>query len=117
MRKVIFYFDPTVQTILTQRKNKAGEVKTVLSSLNNFASEGETVAAVVDIKEHEDIASYVDPAYPFYKVMDYFNFDAGQGIYFDDAAKVYKASYFGFLIFKDKKVQILSPLVYGKDKL
>jgi len=117
MRKVIFYFDPTVQTILTQRKNKAGELKTVLSSVNNFTSEGETVAAVVDVKEHEDISSYVDSAYTFYKVLDYFNFTAGQGIYFDDIAKVYKSSYYGFLIFKDKKIQVLSPLVYGKDKL
>lgn len=117
MKKVILYFDPSVQTILTQRKNKAGEVKTVLSSSHNFASEGETVAVVVDVKTEEEISSYIDPAYTAYKVMDYFNFDAGQGIYFDDAAKVYKASYYGFIILKDRKIKLISPLVYGKDKL
>lgn len=117
MRKVILYFDPSVQKILTQRKNKAGEVKTVLSSAHNFAAEGETVASIVDVKPDEEITSYIDPAYTAYKVMDYFNFNAGQGIYFDDIAKVYKASYYGFIILKDKKIQILSPLAYGKEKV
>ncbi len=117
MRKVILYFDPSVQKILVQRKNKAGEVKTVLSSTHNFASAGETVAAVVDVKPDEEITSYLDPAYPAYKVLDYFSFDAGQGIYFDNAEKVYKASYYGFIILKDKKIKLLSPLVYGKEKL
>lgn len=117
MRKVILYFDPSVKTILTQRKNKAGEVKTVLSSVHNFAAEGETVAAVVDVKGDEEISTYIDPAYTAYKVMDYFSFNAGQGIYFDDTEKVYKASYYGFIVLVEKKIQILSPLVYAKDKL
>ncbi len=117
MKKVILYFDPSVQKILEQRKNKAGEVKTVLSSTHNFAAEGETVAAVVDVKTDEEITGYIDSAYPAYKVVDYFSFDAGQGIYYDDSEKVYKASYYGFIILKDKKIKLLSPLVYGKEKL
>ena len=117
MRKVILYFDPSVESMLVKRKNKAGELKTVLSSVHNFAAEGETVAVVVDVKPGEEIADYIDSAYSAHKVVDYFNFNIGQGIYFDETDKVYKASYYGFIILKDKKIQLLSPLVYGKEKL
>jgi uncharacterized protein (DUF342 family) len=117
MKKIIFYFDPTVQSILVKKKNASGEVKTVLSSKHNFFAENEIVARVVDINDESEIARYIDDGYDYYKLVDYFSISLGRGVRFDESLKAYVSSYYGFVVLKDGKIQLLSPLSYSKDKL
>lgn len=117
MKKIIFYFDPSAQGILLKKKNHAGEVKTVLSSRYNFVSENEIVARVVDIRDEADITSVIDDGYEYYNVMDYSSISTGRGIRFDDTLKAYVSSYYGFVISKEGKLQLLSPLAYSKDRI
>ena len=118
MRKIIFYFDSEVHSILVRKKNAEGEEKTVLSSRYNFVAPNEIIARIIDIKtEDEDITSRLDQGYSYYNVHDYFNFDPGNGIYFDENIKAYKSSTYGFVVLKDNKLIILSPLVISKDKI
>lgn len=117
MKKIIFYFETTAQGILAKKKNAAGEVKTVLSSKYNFVSENEIVARVVDVKDEADIPSMVDAGYEYYNVQDYSSISTGRGIRFDDTVKAYVSSYYGFVIVKEGKIQLLSPLAYSKDKI
>lgn len=117
MKKIIYYFDPSAQGILAKKKNAAGEIKTVLSSKYNFVSENEIVARIVDIKDENDIPSMIDDGYEYYNVQDYSSISTGRGIRFDDTLKAYVASYYGFVILKDGKLSLLSPLAYSKDKI
>ncbi len=116
MRKLILYFDPSVQAILVKKTAEDGETKVVLSSRHNFVSENEIVARIVDIKTDEDPASYIDEGYDYHNVVDYFNFSTGAGIHFDEVSKSYRASYYGFAVLKDARISLLSPLVLSKDK-
>ncbi len=118
MRKTIFYFDTGVHAILVRKKNAEGEEKAVLSSRNNFVAPNEILARIIDVKsEDEDISARIDQGYSFYNVQDYFNFEPGNGIYFDEKVKAYKSSTYGFVILKDNKMLILSPLVISQDKI
>ncbi|HOP28292.1 MAG TPA: FapA family protein [Spirochaetota bacterium] len=117
MKKIIFYFEPSVQGILAKKKNAAGEVKTVLSSKYNFVSENEIVARVIDVQDESDIPSLIDAGYEYYNVQNYSSISTGRGIRFDDTLKAYVSSYYGFVIIKDGKIQLLSPLAYSKDKI
>jgi uncharacterized protein (DUF342 family) len=117
MRKVILYFDPAAQAILVKKTAENGEVKVVLSSKHNFVSENEIVARIVDLKPGEEIDSHIDEGYNYHNVRDYFNFSVGSGVYFDESSKSYKASYYGFVVLKESKLMLLSPLVLSKDKV
>lgn len=117
MRKVILYFDPAAQAILVKKTAENGEVKVVLSSKHNFVSENEIVARIVDLKPGEEIDSHIDEGYNYHNVRDYFNFTVGSGVYFDESSKSYKASYYGFVVLKESKLMLLSPLVLSKDKV
>ena len=118
MRKIIFYFDTGVHSILVRKKNAEGEEKTVLSSRHNFVAPNEIIARIIDIKsEDEDISARLDEGYSYHNIQDYFSFEPGYGIYFDEKIKAYKSSSYGFVILKDSKVLILSPLVISQDKL
>ncbi len=118
MRKIIFYFDTGVHAILLRKKNAEGEEKTVLSSRYNFVAPNEIIARIIDIKnEDEDITSKIDQGYSYHNLHDYFNFEPGNGIYFDENIKAYKASTYGFVILKENKVLMLSPLVISQDKI
>lgn len=118
MRKIIFYFDTGVHSILVRKKNAEGEEKTVLSSRHNFVAPNELIARIIDIKsEDEDISSRIDQGYSYHSLHDYFNFEPGNGIYFDENAKAYKSSTYGFVILKENKVLVLSPLVISQDKI
>ncbi len=118
MRKIIFYFDTGVHSILVRKKTSTGEEKTVLSSRNNFVGANDIVARIVDVKsEDDDISEKLDQGYSYYNLHDYFNFDTSVGIYFDESVKAYRASAYGFVILKDNKVQLLSPQVIAKDKI
>ena len=117
MRKVILYFDPSVQAILVKKTTDEGETKVILSSKHNFVSENEIVLRIIDVKSDEEISSHLDEGYSYHQVSDYFNFSIGHGIHFDEKSKTYKASYYGFVVMRDSKLTLLSPLVYSKDKL
>jgi len=117
MRKVIIYFDPSVQAILVKKTTEAGETKVVLSSKHNFVSENEIVARIVDVKSDDEIASHIDEGYTYHHILDYFNFSVGSGIHFDESSKSYKSSYYGFVVLKDSKLTLISPLVFSKDKI
>jgi hypothetical protein len=118
MKKIIFYFDTGVQSILVRKKNAEGEEKTVLSSRHNFVAPNEIIARTIDVKtEDEDITSKIDQGYSFHVLHDYFNFESGNGVYFDENIKAYKSSVYGFVILKDNKLLILSPLVISQDKI
>jgi len=117
MRKVILYFDPSVQAILIKKTTDEGEPKVVLSSKHNFVSENEIVLRIVDVKSDEEINSHIDKGYTYYNIRDYFSFSIGHGIHFDEITKTYQASYYGFVVLKEGKITLLSPLVYSKDKL
>ncbi|HOP62529.1 MAG TPA: FapA family protein [Spirochaetota bacterium] len=117
MKKIIYYFDPGASAILVKKKNAAGEVKTVLSSRNNFVSENEIVARIVDVNDESEIPSMVDKGYEYYNVRDYSSISTGRGIRFDDIMKAYVASYYGFVVVKEGKLILLSPLAYSKDKI
>lgn len=118
MKKLILYFDPSAQSILVKKKNSAGEVKTGLSTRHNFAAENEIVARVVDIKEESEIESVIDEGYnEYYNVQDYSTVTIGRGVRFDETVKAYVASYYGFITLKDGKLNLLSPLVFSKDKI
>jgi uncharacterized protein (DUF342 family) len=117
MKKIIFYFEPSAQGILAKKKNAAGEIKTVRSSKYNFVSENEVVARVVDVKDESEIPSVIDAGYEYYNVQDYISISTGRGIRFDDNIKAYVSSYYGYVILKEGKIQLLSPLAYSKDKI
>ncbi len=117
MRKVILYFDPAAQSILVKKTLENGEVKAALSTRHNFVSENEIVARIVDVKTDEEIESRIDEGYTYHQVRDYFNFSIGSGVHFDEQSKCYKASYYGFVVLKESKLMLLSPLVFSKDKV
>jgi hypothetical protein len=117
MRKVILYFDPAAPAILVKKTAESGEVKVVLSSKHNFVSENEIVARVVDIKSEDEISAHIDEGYNYHHVRDYFNFSTGSGVHFDEGTKSYKSSYYGFVVLKDSKISLISPLVLSKDKI
>jgi len=117
MRKVILYFDPAVPAILVKKIGEDGETKVVLSSRHNFVSENEIVVRIVDVKDGEEITSYIDQGHDYYNVRDYFNFSVGSGIRFDEATKSYQAKYYGFVVLRESKIILLSPLVLSKDKV
>ncbi len=117
MKKIILYFDPSAQSILLKKKNAAGEVRAALSSKYNFVSEGEIVARVVDVKEEDDINSFIDKGYEYYNIQEYSSISIGKGIMFDDILKAYVASYYGFVVIKEGKLQLISPLSFSKDKI
>ncbi len=117
MRKVILYFDPAAQAILVKKTAENGEVKVALSTRHNFVSENEIVARIVDIKSEDEIDSHFDEGYSYHHVRDYFNFSVGSGVHFDESSKCYKASYYGFVVLRDSKLVLLSPLVFSKDKV
>jgi hypothetical protein len=117
MRKVILYFDPAASAILVKKTTESGEVKVVLSSKHNFVSENEIVARVVDVKSEDEISAHIDEGYSYHHVRDYFNFSTGSGVHFDESTKAYKSSYYGFVVLKDSKISLLSPLVFSKDKI
>ncbi len=117
MRKILLYFDPAVQSILVKKKTAEGEVKAALSSRYNFVSEGEIVARVVDLKGDDELESRIDEGYSYYNVQDYFNFEIGPGVFFDESEKAYKASFYGFITLNDQKLKLLSPFSISKDKI
>ncbi len=117
MRKVILYFDPAAPAILVKKTTESGEVKVVLSSRHNFVSENEIVARVVDIKSEDEISEHIDEGYNYHHIRDYFNFSTGSGVHFDESTKSYKSSYYGFVVIKDSKISLISPLVFSKDKI
>ncbi len=117
MKKIIFYFDPTVKKILNETVSETGEKKLVLSSPKNFVFAAEIVARIVDIDNDDQIPTRLDPGYNFHVINDYFTLKADTGVYYDEAAGAYKASEYGFVVLDGQKIRLVSPLSISKDKL
>jgi len=117
MKKIVCYFDNTALKIFNEKIEEDGKKKLVLSSPHNFVSAAEIVARVIDIDDDTQIPTRIDPNFKYYNVVNYVALKASQGIYFDEQAKAYKASEFGFVVFKDGRLQLLSLLTITRDKL
>ncbi|HOD16637.1 MAG: DUF342 domain-containing protein [Spirochaetes bacterium] len=116
MKKIILYFDPTVNKILTENITEEGEKKLVLSSPKNFVYASEIVARVVTVDTEEQIPTRLDPGNDYYNIIDFQTIKADTGIYFDEQNQCYKSSAYGFVVFDGQKIRWLSPLTISKDK-
>jgi uncharacterized protein (DUF342 family) len=117
MKKIIYYFDPTVRTILTEKIMDNGEKKVVLSSIYNFVYASEIVARIINIDTEDQVGTRLDPGYEYYKLSDFQALKPDVGIYFDESINAYKASSYGFVILDGQKIRWLSPLSISKNKL
>ncbi len=117
MKKLLFYFDPTVKKIINEIESEGGDKKAVLSSPNNFVFTSEIVARIINIDNDDQIPTRLDPGYNYYTTQDYVSIKADSGIYFDEAAGAYKAAEYGFVVLDGGKIRLISPLVISKDKL
>ena len=116
MKKIVLYFDPTVQKMLTEKVTEDGEKKVVLSSPHNFVFASEIVARVITIDSEEQIPTRLDPGYDYYNIIDFQTIKADTGIYYDEQNQCYKASAYGFVVFDGQKIKWLSPLTVSRDK-
>jgi hypothetical protein len=116
MKKIIFYIDPTVRTILSEKVAEEGE-SFVPSSLHNFVYTSDIVARIIDVDNEDQIATRLDPGYEYYKIHEFHAIKADSGIYYDESVNAYKASSYGFVIFDGQKIRWLTPLIISKDKL
>ncbi|MBN1496264.1 MAG: DUF342 domain-containing protein [Spirochaetes bacterium] len=117
MKKIIFYFDPTVKKMLTEKVMENGEKKVVLSSPYNFVYLSEIVARVIDIDSDEQIPTRLDPGYDYYRVLDFKVIKADSGIYYDEQLNAYKAAEYGFVVLDGQRLKLISALSVSKDKL
>jgi len=117
MKKIIFYFDPTVKKLFVEKQDENGKKKLGLSSTVNFVSPAEIVARIVDLKNEEDLPHLIDSGYSYYKVAKYIPLKMGNGIYYDDINKCYKASDFAFIVFDSGFMKLLPLLTVSRDKL
>ncbi len=117
MKKIIFYFDPTVTSMFVKTKTESGESKVHLSSPHNFVARAELVARVVNIDTDEQISTRLDPGYDFYKVVDFKQIKAAEGIYYDETVGAYKAAAYGFVIYNNGSLKLLPAHTMTRDKL
>jgi len=117
MKKIIFYFNPKVTKIFVQKENGEGEIKMVLSSPYNFVGRSEIVARVIEIDDDEQIPARLDPGYEYYKVAKFIPIKADEGIFYDQVDGAYKASDYGFVIFINGKIRLLTQRNITRDKL
>ena len=116
MKKIIFYFNPTVAKIF-EKKEIEGEEKLVLSSPYNFVSRNEIIARVVNVDTDDEIKEKLDEGYTYYNAVNYFSIKRDEGVFYDEAANVYKASHYGFAACINGNLRVLSTLSVTKDKL
>src|SRR4030043_291744 len=117
MKKILFYFDPSVNKMLVEKATEEGDKKLVLSSPYNFMYASEIVARVINIDSEEQIPTRLDPGYSYYKIMDFQTVKADTGIYYDEQAGAYKSGQYGFVIFEDQKIKWISPITVSRDKM
>ncbi len=117
MKKIIFYFDPTVTKMFVKTNTDTGESKVHLSSPHNFAGRAEIVARVINVDSDDQVATRIDPGYDYYKVANYRSIKAGEGVYFDETAGAYKASEYGFITFNQGVLKLLPGHTMTRDKL
>ena len=116
MKKIIFYIDPTVRTIVSEKVAEEGE-SFIPSSPHNFVYTSDIVARIIDVDNEDQIATRLDPGYEYYKIHEFHAIKADSGIYYDESINAYKASSYGFVIFDGQKIRWLTPLIISKDKL
>ncbi|OHD70199.1 MAG: hypothetical protein A2W19_05270 [Spirochaetes bacterium RBG_16_49_21] len=117
MKKIVYYFDPKVRTILQEKVTEDGEKKYVLSSPYNFVNASEIVARIINVDSEDQIPSRLDPGYEYYHIYDFLSVKADTGIYYDETMNAYKASAYGFVILDGQRIRWLSPVSVGRDKL
>ncbi len=118
MKKLVFYFDNSVNKIFTEGVDEKGEKILVISSGKNFVARAEVVAEVIEVNdENDDIKSKLRPGTDYYNVTDFKQVKADLGIYFDSEARAYKASFYGFVVYANGVIRILQCITYTKDKL
>ncbi len=117
MKKIVFYFDNSVKKMFVEKVNEEGEKRLTISSVNNFVYTSEVVARVIDVESEDELPSKIEPDAKYYNVADFRTLKAGNGIYFDENAHSYKASEYGFVLFDNATLQLISPLTITRDKL
>jgi uncharacterized protein len=117
MKKIIFYFDPAVRSMLAAKAPGEGDNKPAPSSPYNFMYTSEIVARVIEVDSEDQIPTRLDSGYEYYKVQEYHPIKADTGIYYDESTTSYKSSSYGFVIFDGQRIRWLTPLILSKDKL
>jgi uncharacterized protein len=117
MKFIIFYIDNTANKIFTEKTDEAGEKHLALSSQYNFVKSDELIARIVDADQRDDAVRLVDKDYTYYHVEKFSSIKAGEGIYFDEINRCYKATSYGFAVYVDNKLKLLTPLQITRDKM
>ena len=117
MKKIIFYFDNKVTKILKEKVDETGEKKSVLSSKYNFVSRSEIIARVVDVDNDDQIPEKIDEGFNYYNVEKFMPIKVGEGILYDQRNGVYRVDNFGFIVFHDGTLQLLSMRSVSRDKI
>ncbi len=117
MKKIIFYFDPTVRSIFAGKGGAEEDAKVTISSPYNFVYTAEIVARIIEVDSEDQVRTRLDPGYEYFKVQEFHNIKADTGIYYDESNNCYKSSSYGFVIFDGQKIRWLTPLIISKDKL
>jgi len=117
MKKIVLYFDPAPNRIFSETADENGEKKITLSSVNNFVYTAEIVARVIEYDSDDQIKTRLDTGYDYYNLIDFTAFKAGEGIVFDQELGAYKSSAYGFVVFDNKTLKLLSPVSVAKNKI
>ncbi len=117
MKKIVFYFDPTITKVFTRISTDSGETRVQLSTPHNFVARAELVARIITIDDDDQIATRIDPGYTYYKVAGFKTLKSGEGIYFDEVAGAYKASAYGFVIYYRGTLKLVPVHSVTRDKL
>lgn len=117
MKKLLFYFDQSATRIFVEKVDENGDKSMVLSTPKNIVARAEIVARIIDVDNETEIKTLVDPGYDYYQVEDFKNIKIDQGIYFDGEARVYKAANYGFVVYVNGTLKLLSLLSVSRDKI
>ncbi len=117
MKKLLLYFDPGATRIFVNKVGENGEKKVGLSSPYNFVSTSEIVARVIEIESESQISTRLDPGATFYKVIDFQQLKAREGIIFDSKAQAFKAVNYGFVVLVGGILKLFPVMSITKDRL
>ncbi|MFC1669181.1 DUF342 domain-containing protein [Spirochaetota bacterium] len=117
MKKTVFYFDPKATKMFVEVVNEEGEKKRVISSPYNFVARAEIVARVIDIQDEDDIPTRIDGGYEYYNVAKFLPLKVDSGVYYDGEERAYKAAEFGFIIYANGKLRLISLLSVTRDRV
>lgn len=117
MKLLITYFDPEQTKMFITKTNEKGEASITLSSPHNFVARDEIIARAVEADSEELAKRYLDPGYPFYRIIPFEKFRTDTSVYFDNTTRSYKAHWYGFVVIDHaKNLRVISPLQINKLK-